>query len=144
MKTPPYIVGVQSSSILRFFALLLAKTGILDIIYTPKYVINRIKISNPILRKSKTDNARQAVPTLQSLTGPVQGQNRVFPVQYFHTGKNLFSIQGSLLEILHRENPVFITGTGLQCRNRVYDACCSAQYVPKTSLNQLSRVDERH
>ena len=37
--------------------------------------------------------------------------------------KNLFSLQGSqmmktgfsLLEILHRENPVFITGMGLQC-----------------------------
>ena len=26
----------------------------------------------------------------------------------------------SLLEILHRENPVFITGMGLQCCNRNY------------------------
>ena len=49
--------------------------------------------------------------TLQSLTGPVQGQNRVFD---FHTGKTLFLLAGipvmktgfSLLEILHRENPV--------------------------------------
>ena len=50
--------------------------------------------------------------TLQSLTGPVHGQNRV-----------LFSLAGipvmktgfSPLEILHRENPVLITGMGLQC-----------------------------
>ena len=33
--------------------------------------------------------------TLQSRTGPVQGQNRDFPVYFFHTGKNLFSLQGS-------------------------------------------------
>ena len=60
--------------------------------------------------------------SLQSLTGLVQGQNRVFPVEYFPTEKNLFSLAGipvmktgfSLLEILHRENPVLITGMGLQ------------------------------
>ena len=57
------------------------------------------------------------IHSLQSRTGPVQGQNRVFPVYHFHTGRNLCSIQGyqvmktgfSLLEILHRENPVLIT-----------------------------------
>ena len=62
--------------------------------------------------------------TLQSRRGPVQGQNRVFPVYFSHTGKNLFSLQGSqvmktsfsLWEKVHRENPVFITGMGLQCR----------------------------
>ena len=32
---------------------------------------------------------------LQSRTGPVQGQNRVFPVYFSNTGKNLFSLQGS-------------------------------------------------
>ena len=71
--------------------------------------------------------------TLQSLRGPVQSQNRVFPVQYFHTGKNLFSLQGSqamktgfcLLEILHKENPVFITWMGLQCTSKGHhEFCC--------------------
>ena len=60
---------------------------------------------------------------LQSRTGPVHGQNRVFPVYFSHTGKNLFSLQGSqvmktgfsLLGKVHREIPVFITGMGLQC-----------------------------
>ena len=62
-------------------------------------------------------------PALQSRTGPVQGQYRVFPVYFSHTGKNLFSLQGfqvietgfSLLGKVHREFPVFITGMGLQC-----------------------------
>ena len=62
-------------------------------------------------------------PTLQSRTGPVQGQNRDFPVYFSHTGKNLLSLQGSqmietgfsLLGKVHREFPVFITGMGLQC-----------------------------
>ena len=61
--------------------------------------------------------------TLQSRTGPVQGQNRVFPVYFSHTGRNMFSLQGSqvikagfsLLGKVHRENPVFIKGMGLQC-----------------------------
>ena len=49
----------------------------------------------------------------ENSTGPVQGQNRVFPVQYFHTGKNLFSLQGT---------PVLIAGTlyslqGIPCEN---------------------------
>ena len=60
---------------------------------------------------------------LQSRTGPVQGQNRDFPVYFSHTGKNLFSLQGSqvietgfsLFGKVHREFPVFITGMGLQC-----------------------------
>ena len=54
--------------------------------------------------------------TLQSRTGPV-------PVYFSPTGKHLFSLQGSqvmktgfsLLGKVHRENPVFITGMGLQC-----------------------------
>ena len=38
-------------------------------------------------------------------------ENRVFPVQFFFTGKNLFSLQVfPCKEKLHRENPVFITG----------------------------------
>ena len=61
--------------------------------------------------------------TLQSLTESLQGENRVFPVKFSHTGKNLFSLHGtpamktgfSLWEKLHRENLVFITGMGLQC-----------------------------
>ena len=61
--------------------------------------------------------------SLQSRTGPVQGQDRVFPVYFSHTGKNLFTLAGipvmktgfSLLGKVHRENPVFITGMGLQC-----------------------------
>ena len=60
---------------------------------------------------------------LQSLTGSVQGQNRDFPVYFFPTGKNLFSLAGipvmktgfSLVGKVHREHPVFITGMGLQC-----------------------------
>ena len=61
--------------------------------------------------------------TLQSRTGPVQGQYRVFPVYFSHAGKTLFSLQGfqvmttgfSLLGKVHREIPVFLTGVGLQC-----------------------------
>ena len=34
---------------------------------------------------------------IQSRTGPVQGQNRDFPVYFSRTGKNLFSLQGSQL-----------------------------------------------
>ena len=63
---------------------------------------------------------------LQSRTGPGQGQNRVFPVYFFHMEKPVFItgepfshcrdpvfITGiSLLEKIHRENPVFITGNG--------------------------------
>ena len=60
--------------------------------------------------------------SLQFLTGSLQGENRGFPVKFFHTGKNLFSIHGtpamktgfSLWEKLHMENLVFITGMGLQ------------------------------
>ena len=52
-------------------------------------------------------------------TGPEQG----FPKVVFPHREILFSLQGSqlmkegfsMLEILHRENPVFITGMGLQC-----------------------------
>ena len=58
----------------------------------------------------------------------VQGQNRVYPVSFFPTGKNLLSLQGSqlmetgfsLLGETYRENPVFITGMGLQCSIRMY------------------------
>ena len=43
-------------------------------------------------------------------------ENRVFPVYAFFTGKNLFSLQVfPCKESVHRENPVFITGMGLQC-----------------------------
>ena len=60
----------------------------------------------------------EPLDALQSRTEPVQGQNRVFPVYLSHTGKYLFSWQGSqmmrtgfsLWEKVHRENPVFITG----------------------------------
>ena len=41
--------------------------------------------------------------SLQSYTGPVQWQNRIFPEYYFHTGKNLFSIQGSQVSITGRD-----------------------------------------
>ena len=58
-------------------------------------------------------------PTLQSRTWPVQGQNRVFPVYFSHTGKILVSLQGSqvmdtgfdLWVKVHREksvNPIII------------------------------------
>ena len=39
-------------------------------------------------------------------TGPEQG----FPCEVFHTGKNLFSLQGTL--VLIAGTPVFITGNG--------------------------------
>ena len=63
---------------------------------------------------------------------PVQGQNRVFPVYFSHTGINLFSLQGSqvmktgfsLLGKVHRENPVFITGMGLQCKHDSLSLLC--------------------
>ena len=31
---------------------------------------------------------------MQSLTGSLQGENRVFPVKFFHAGKNMFSLPG--------------------------------------------------
>ena len=51
------------------------------------------------------------LPSLQSCTGLVQGQNRVFPVKFSHTGKNLFSLQGT--PVLIAGSPVFITGISL-------------------------------
>ena len=52
-------------------------------------------------------------PALKSLTRSVQGQNRDFPVYFFPTGKNLFSLQGT---------PVLMAGTmyslqGIPCEN---------------------------
>ena len=58
-------------------------------------------------------------PKLQSRTGTVQGQNRVFPVQFFHTGKNLFSLQG---------NPVLIAGTLFSLQGFL----CEKNYTGKT------------
>ena len=60
------------------------------------------------------------IHTLQSLTGSLQGENKVFPVNFSHTGKNLLSLHGtpamktgfSLWEKLHSENPVFIYRDG--------------------------------
>ena len=80
-------------------------------------------------------------PTLQSRTGPVQGQNRDFPVYFSHTGKTHFSLQGSqvietgfsLLGKIHREIPVFITGMGLQC--------ISMQYIVEMFLLHVSIRD---
>ena len=80
------------------------------------------KINESCQSQSNIVRFLTTLPTLQSLTGPEQGQNRVFPVEYFHTGKILFSLAGipvmktglSLMEILYRETPVFITGIGLQ------------------------------
>ena len=54
---------------------------------------------------------KDAVSYTAIRTGPVRGQNRNFLVKFAHTGKNLFSLQG----FPQRENPVFITGKGLQC-----------------------------
>jgi hypothetical protein len=45
---------------------------------------------------------------------PVQGQYRArteFPCEVFHTGKNLFSLQGTT--VLIAGTPVFITGISL-------------------------------
>ena len=67
--------------------------------------------------------------TLQYLTGPVQGQNREFPVYSFSQGKTCFHykeplfplqvtpvlIAGTLYSLqgpcIHYRDPVFITGT---------------------------------
>ena len=65
------------------------------------------------------------MPALQSCTGPVQGQNRVFPVKFSKQGKTcfryrepLFSLQGPLFSlqgtpVLIAGTPVFITGVSL-------------------------------
>ena len=37
--------------------------------------------------------------TLQSRTGPVQGQNRVFPVKFFSQGKTCFHYRGTLFSL---------------------------------------------
>ena len=71
---------------------------------------------------------------LQSRTGPVQGQNRVFPVKFsshgetcFHYREPLYSLQGPCFHYrdfsvrkLHRENPVFITGNGFAVNLQAY------------------------
>ena len=56
-------------------------------------------------------------------------------MKFSHTGKNLFSLHGtpamktsfSLWEKLHRENPVFITGMGLQCYSNSINSWISSQ-----------------
>ena len=77
-------------------------------------------------QNSKVKTSRKnKVATLQSLTGPVQGQYRPeqgFPcVAFQHREKPVFISWDpcnenwfSLMEILHREIPVLITGVGLQ------------------------------
>ena len=75
------------------------------------------------MNNMKDGGVESTPPSFMLHCNPLRGQNRVFPVYYFHTGKNLFLLAGipvmktgfSLMEILHRENPVFITGMGLQC-----------------------------
>ena len=47
------------------------------------------------------------IPALQSRTGPVQGQNRVFPVYFSHTGKNLFSSPGNPVRKNTQGKPCF-------------------------------------
>ena len=41
------------------------------------------------------DDELALMATLQSRTGPVQGQNRVFPAKFFSQEKNLFALQGT-------------------------------------------------
>ena len=53
---------------------------------------------------------------LQSCTGPVQGQNRVFPAKFSTQGKTCFHYRDFPVRKLHRENPVFITGNGFAVR----------------------------
>jgi hypothetical protein len=64
-------------------------------------------------------NKHQVFPSLQSRIGPVQGQNRVFPVKFSTQGKTRFHYRDPCFHYrdfpvrkLHRENPVFITGNG--------------------------------
>ena len=38
------------------------------------------------------DMEAELIFSMQSLTGSLQGENRVFPVNLTHTGKNLFSL----------------------------------------------------
>jgi hypothetical protein len=52
--------------------------------------------------RSQTTFTRQGRYTAilyRASTGPVQGQNRDFPVKFSHTGKNLFSLQGILFSL---------------------------------------------
>ena len=51
--------------------------------------------------------------TLQSHTRPVQGQNRVFPVYFSHTGKNLFTLAG--IPVMKTGFSLLTYGMGLQC-----------------------------
>ena len=50
----------------------------------------------------------QSQTSLQSRTGPVQGQNRVFPVKFFSQGKTCFHYR----DFPARKNLVFIAGNG--------------------------------
>ena len=41
------------------------------------------------------EDSKKSFWRLQSLTGLLQGENKVFPVKFPHTGRNLFSLHGT-------------------------------------------------
>ena len=70
--------------------------------------------------------------TLQSRTGPVQGQNRVFPVKFFSQGKTCFHYRGTLFSLQgpcfhYRDFPVRKTSQGKPCFH-YREWVCSVDY----------------
>ena len=89
----------------------------------PMYLIKSVQI---VLFSSKS-------ATLQSCTGPVQGQNRVFPVKFstqgktcFHYREPLFSLQGPLFSL--QGFSCEKTSQGIPCFHLHREWVCSTDY----------------
>ena len=83
-------------------------------------------------------------PSLQSRTGPVQGQNRVFPVKFFSQGKTcfhyrepLFSLQGPCFH--YRDFPVRKTSQGKPCFY-YREWVCSVHILINFSISKRGKI----
>ena len=78
------------------------------------YILTKSRFFNQIVTHVNTCHITVDwnLSALQSRTGLLQGQNRDFPVKFSHTGKNLFSLQGTSFL---RDFPVRKTSQGKPC-----------------------------
>ena len=73
------------------------------------------KVLKFIYSEKVTAKSPSIICPLQSLTWSLQGENRVFPVKFSHTGKNLFSLHGTPAMNENRLFPVRKTSQGKPC-----------------------------